>query len=102
MHMCFASTTSSNLTTLLTFGTPKHGWMLLEEATDTNPPPTVKQGEHHLDRDETFVPSLAWVNTMLYCCSMIAVISFCGTVVFYTASVVGLLHVSVAWERDTV
>ena len=101
MHMCFASTTSGNFTTLQTFGTPTHGWMLLEEATDTTTPPTVIPDEHDLHREEILVSLLAWVNTILHCCSMIAVISFCGTVVQYTVSVVALLNVSVAWERDT-
>ena len=47
------------------------------EATNTTTPPTVIPGEHHLDRDETVISLLAWVNTILHCCSMVAVISFC-------------------------
>ena len=47
------------------------------EATYTTTPPTFIPDEHHLDRDETLVSLLAWVNTILHCCSMIAVISSC-------------------------
>ena len=47
------------------------------EATYPTTPPTVIPDEHHLDRDETLVSLLAWVNTILHCCSMVAVISSC-------------------------
>ena len=47
------------------------------EGTYTTTPPTVIPDERHLHRDEGLVSLLAWVNTILHCCSMIAVISSC-------------------------
>ena len=93
MHMCFASTTSGNFTTLQTFGTPKRGWMLIEEATYTTTSPTVIPGEHHLDRDETLVtlPGMGEHHPALLLDDWCHLLWHCGVVHCH----------SVAWERDT-
>ena len=64
-------------------------------------PPTVIPGEHHLTRDEGLVPLTGLGEHYSALLLSDAALFSCGTVVLYTFSVVVLLAVSVAVERDT-